>query len=47
MEKWKNFLNSGSKNVILIKKAAVILVILLAMYGLGYGAGTFFANIGI
>ncbi|MBQ7874169.1 MAG: hypothetical protein IJ306_03275 [Oscillospiraceae bacterium] len=46
MEKWKAFMNKGTKSAVLIKKAFVILSLLLGAYGLGYGVGTFFANIG-
>ncbi len=47
MEKWKAFLNEGTKTAVFIKKAFVILSLLLAMYGLGYGFGTFLANLGL
>ncbi len=47
MEKWNAFLNKGNKSTVVIKKAFVILSLLLAMYGIGYGVGTFLANIGL
>lgn len=47
MEKWKTFLNKGSKSAVIIKKAFVILMFLLAAYGLGYAVGTLIANIGV
>ncbi len=47
MEKWKAFLNKGTKGEAFIKKAFVILSILLLMYGFGYAIGTFLANIGL
>lgn len=47
MEKWKEFLNKGTKSTVVFKKAFVILSLLLASYGIGYAVGTFFANIGL
>ena len=47
MEKWKSFLNKGSKSAVVIKKAFVILMFLLAAYGIGYAFGTFLAHIGL
>ena len=47
MEKWKAFLNKGTKGETFIKKACVILLILLLRYGFGYAIGTFLANIGL
>ncbi|MBR3935310.1 MAG: hypothetical protein IKJ57_02020 [Oscillospiraceae bacterium] len=47
MEKWKAFLNKGTKCEVFIKKAFVILSILLLAYGVGYAVGTFLANIGL
>ena len=47
MEKWKAFLNKGSKSAVIIKKAFVILMFLLAAYGLGYAVGILIANIGV
>ena len=47
MEKWNTFLNKGTKSAVVIKKAFVILMFLLAAYGIGYAVGTFLAHIGL
>ena len=47
MENWKAFLNKGSKSAVIFKKAFVILMILLAAYGIGYAVGTLLAHLGI
>ena len=46
MEKWIAFLNKGTKSTVVIKKLFVILMFLLAAYGIGYAVGTFLAYIG-
>ncbi|MBR2639373.1 MAG: hypothetical protein IKL18_00465 [Oscillospiraceae bacterium] len=47
MEKWNAFLNKGTKSAVVIKKVFVILMFLLAAYGIGYAVGTFLAHIGL
>ena len=47
MEKWKTFLNKGTKTAVFFKKAVVILLLLLAAFGIGYCVGTLLSNFGL
>ncbi len=43
----KDWFNSGSKTMVVIKKALIVLIAFYLMYKLGYFVGTFIANIGL
>lgn len=43
----KEWLGSGSKTAVVLKKTLVVLIAFYLMYKLGYVVGTFIANIGL